>query len=49
MSNPLSQLKTLETPHSGYHWDSSTRRFFEGWYYRITLPIHQQSFAFMYS
>lgn len=49
MSNSLSQLKTLETPHSGYHWDSSTRRFFEGWYYRITLPIHGQSFAFMYS
>ncbi len=49
MSNSLSKHKTLETPHSGYHWDGSYRRFFEGWYYRITLPIHAQSFAFMYS
>ena len=49
MSNSLSKYKTLETPHSGYHWDGSYRRFFEGWYYRITLPIHGQSFAFMYS
>src|SRR6478672_439584 len=49
MSNSLSKLKTIETPHSGYHWDGSSRRFFEGWYYRITLPIQGQSFAFMYS
>ena len=47
----------LQTPHSGYHWDSSNRRFFEGWYYRITLPDaasgalgnRGQTFAFMYS
>ena len=37
------------TPHSGYHWDGSDRRFFEGWYFRITLPKHRQTFAFMYS
>ncbi|MEG4799715.1 tocopherol cyclase family protein [Microcoleus sp. ARI1-B5] len=49
MSNSPSKIKTIETPHSGYHWDGSSRRFFEGWYYRITLPIHGQSFAFMYS
>ena len=49
MSNSPSKLKTLETPHSGYHWDGSSRRFFEGWYYRITLPTRGQSFAFMYS
>lgn len=49
MSNSPSKHKTIETPHSGYHWDGSYRRFFEGWYYRITLPIHGQSFAFMYS
>jgi tocopherol cyclase len=49
MSNSLQKLKTIQTPHSGYHWDGSSRRFFEGWYYRITLPIHGQSFAFMYS
>lgn len=39
----------LQTPHSGYHWDSSNRRFFEGWYYRVTLPQERQTFAFMYS
>ncbi|MBD2089124.1 tocopherol cyclase family protein [Microcoleus sp. FACHB-1515] len=39
----------LQTPHSGYHWDGSNRRFFEGWYYRITLPELKQTFAFMYS
>jgi tocopherol cyclase len=37
----------LQTPHSGYHWDGRPRRFFEGWYYRVTLPT--QTFAFMYS
>jgi tocopherol cyclase len=40
---------TTQTPHSGYHWDGSNRRFFEGWYYRVTLPWEGQSFAFMYS
>ena len=38
-----------ETPHSGYHWDGSDRRFFEGWYFRISLPDIQENFAFMYS
>ncbi|NET39621.1 MAG: tocopherol cyclase, partial [Cyanothece sp. SIO1E1] len=44
-------LKTapLQTPHSGYHWDGSDRRFFEGWYFRVTLPERGQTFAFMYS
>lgn len=41
--------KNLQTPHSGYQWDSSSRRFFEGWYYRVTLPQISQTFAFMYS
>ncbi len=41
--------KSLQTPHSGYHWDGSHRRFFEGWYYRVTLPTDRQTFAFMYS
>ncbi|MBE9114978.1 tocopherol cyclase family protein [Lusitaniella coriacea LEGE 07157] len=43
MKNPL------QTPHSGYHWDGSSSRFFEGWYYRVTLPELGQTFAFMYS
>ena len=43
MTNPL------QTPHSEYHWDGSDIRFFEGWYYRVTLPDCGQTFAFMYS
>jgi tocopherol cyclase len=39
----------LETPHSGYHWNGCDRNFFEGWYFRITLPKIGASFAFMYS
>lgn len=42
-------VNPLQTPHSGYHWDGSTQRFFEGWYYRVTLPQLGQTFAFMYS
>lgn len=42
-------IENLQTPHSGYHWDGSDRRFFEGWYYRVTLPEKRQTFAFMYS
>ncbi|HEY9887990.1 MAG TPA: tocopherol cyclase family protein [Candidatus Obscuribacterales bacterium] len=41
--------KFFWTPHSGYHWDGSDRRFFEGWYLRLTLPASGDSFAFMYS
>ena len=43
MQNPL------QTPHSEYHWDGGNERFFEGWYYRVTLPDRGQTFAFMYS
>lgn len=39
----------VQTPHSGYHWDGSDRRFFEGWYFRVTLPECKQTFAYMYS
>ena len=41
--------QSLKTPHSGYHWDRSDRRFFEGWYFRVTLPEDRETFAFMYS
>lgn len=43
------QSEFFWTPHSGYHWDRSARRFFEGWYCRLTLPQVGESFAFMYS
>ncbi|NBO31695.1 MAG: tocopherol cyclase [Cyanobacteria bacterium WB6_1B_304] len=36
-------------PHQGYHWSGSHSRFFEGWYFRVTLPENKTSFAFMYS
>jgi tocopherol cyclase len=48
-SIPENFLNSIQTPHSGYHWDGSSRRFFEGWYYRVTLPDIGQTFAFMYS
>lgn len=40
---------SLSTPHRGYHWNRQQQRFFEGWYYRVTLPDCGQTFAFMYS
>lgn len=49
VSIPRNFLNSTQTPHSGYHWDGSSRRFFEGWYYRVTLPEIGQTFAFMYS
>uniref|UniRef100_A0A7S3VSV1 Tocopherol cyclase n=1 Tax=Dunaliella tertiolecta TaxID=3047 RepID=A0A7S3VSV1_DUNTE len=37
-------------PHSGYHYDGSPRRFFEGWYWRVTVPeADGESFALIYS
>ncbi len=45
----LTRQPQLQVPHAGYHWDGSLRRFFEGWYFRITLPQVGHSFAFMYS
>ena len=42
-------LHPLQTPHSGYNWDGKDKRFFEGWYFRLTLPETHQTFAFMYS
>ncbi|EFJ27422.1 hypothetical protein SELMODRAFT_172178 [Selaginella moellendorffii] len=39
----------IRTPHSGYHFDGSSRRFMEGWYFKVALPDEKQSFAWMYS
>jgi len=49
LSISTNPFKSTQTPHSGYHWDRSSRRFFEGWYYRVTIPEIEQTFAFMYS
>jgi tocopherol cyclase len=45
----VTRRKILQTPHSGYHWDGLASGFFEGWYFRLTLPEIRESFAFMYS
>ncbi|PKA63459.1 putative tocopherol cyclase, chloroplastic [Apostasia shenzhenica] len=39
----------LRTPHSGYHFDGTARVFFEGWYFKVSIPESRQSFCFMYS
>ncbi|KHN10210.1 Tocopherol cyclase, chloroplastic [Glycine soja] len=39
----------LRTPHSGYHFDGTTRKFFEGWYFKVSIPERKQSFCFMYT
>lgn len=49
MPFPLPLISSSQTPHSGYHWDGSSRGFFEGWYFRVTLPALGDSVAFMYS
>ena len=38
-----------QTPHSGYHFDGTPRRFFEGWYWKVQLPDSQDSFAVIFS
>lgn len=39
----------VTTPHSGYHWDKTPRRFFEGWYWKVVMPETGESFALIYS
>ncbi|MCC0176529.1 tocopherol cyclase family protein [Waterburya agarophytonicola K14] len=48
-SSPIIQKKDFDVPHDGYHWNNITNNYFEGWYYRLTLPEINQTFAFMYS
>ncbi|KAK3005419.1 hypothetical protein RJ639_016322 [Escallonia herrerae] len=46
---PTPSNRDLRTPHSGYHFDGSTRKFFEGWYFKVSIPEQRQNFCFMYS
>ncbi|KAK1549745.1 hypothetical protein Q3G72_006982 [Acer saccharum] len=46
---PTPPNRELRTPHSGYHFDGSTRRFFEGWYFKVAIPERKQNFCFMYT
>lgn len=32
-----------------YHFDGTARKFFEGWYFKVSIPEKRQSFCFMYS
>ncbi|XP_007012099.2 PREDICTED: tocopherol cyclase, chloroplastic [Theobroma cacao] len=46
---PTPANRNARTPHSGYHFDGTTRQFFEGWYFKVAIPEQRQSFCFMYS
>ncbi|XP_051151573.1 tocopherol cyclase, chloroplastic [Andrographis paniculata] len=46
---PTRPNRPLRTPHSGYHFDGTARKFFEGWYFKVSIPECRQSFCFMYS
>ncbi|CAM6089266.1 unnamed protein product [Calypogeia fissa] len=46
---PTAPNRATRSPHSGYHFDGSSRRFFEGWYFKVSIPEVQESFAWMYS
>jgi hypothetical protein len=46
---PTPTKRDTRTPHSGYHFDGTSRRFFEGWYFKVSIPEAKQSFAWMYS
>ncbi|XP_071702588.1 tocopherol cyclase, chloroplastic-like [Rutidosis leptorrhynchoides] len=47
--SPTPSNRPLRTPHSGYHFDGTRRNFFEGWYFKVSIPEQRQSFCFMYS
>eukprot|EP00884_Botryococcus_braunii_P021088 jgi/Botrbrau1/7663/Bobra.0159s0105.1 len=40
---------SVRTPHSGYHFDGRKSRFFEGWYFKVTLPRSGDAFALIYA
>lgn len=46
---PTPRDRHLRTPHSGYHFDGTRRKFFEGWYFKVSIPELKQNFCFMYS
>ncbi|CAI5477790.1 unnamed protein product [Closterium sp. Yama58-4] len=57
-SSSASVARPSRTPHSGYHYAPSSssgsgggaeQPFFEGWYFKVSLPDSRDSFAWMYS
>eukprot|EP00884_Botryococcus_braunii_P011268 jgi/Botrbrau1/20141/Bobra.0173s0043.1 len=43
------ELIPIRTPHSGYHFNGQRRRFFEGWYFKVTIPETKECFALIYA
>ena len=35
-------LSTVRVPHCGYHYDGAPRRFFEGWYWKVSGLLSEQ-------
>ncbi|KAJ6435061.1 hypothetical protein OIU84_000321 [Salix udensis] len=49
-SIPLSKSLKLRFRSSPlYHYDGTTRNFFEGWYFKVSIPERKQSFCFIYT
>ncbi|KAK6912736.1 Tocopherol cyclase [Dillenia turbinata] len=46
---PTPANRDLRTPHSGYHFNGSTGKFFEGWYFKVSIPECRQNFCFIYT
>ncbi|XP_010436708.1 PREDICTED: tocopherol cyclase, chloroplastic-like [Camelina sativa] len=47
---PTSSNRELQTPQSSlYHFDGSAAKFFEGWYFRVSIPEKKEGFCFMYT
>jgi tocopherol cyclase len=37
-----------ENPEDGYHFDGESEPYYEGWYHKVSLPDHDESFFFIY-
>ncbi len=38
-----------ENPEDGYHFDGMADPFYEGWYYKVSLPADDESYFFIYT
>ncbi len=43
------KINGIAQSHQGYHGPRGRQRFFEGWYYRLSLPTIAESFVTIYS
>jgi len=37
-------MTEVSTPHSGYHYNGAKRRFFEGWYFKVSVLRYEPYF-----